>query len=52
LPNRIEESILEHRMMVKAIEKRDLEELEKLVFQHLRFSKNSYLTQLKGLAAM
>jgi DNA-binding FadR family transcriptional regulator len=39
-------------MMVKAIEKRDLEGLEKLVLQHLTFSKNSYLTQLKGLAAM
>jgi len=52
LPHRIEESILEHRMMVKAIEKRDLEGLEKLVLQHLTFSKNSYLTQLKGLAAM
>ena len=52
LPHRIEESILEHKMMIKAIEKRDLEELEKLVLQHLRFSKNSYLTQLKGLAAM
>jgi DNA-binding GntR family transcriptional regulator len=52
LPHRIEESILEHKMMIKAIEKRDLEELEKLVLQHLAFSKNSYLTQLKGLAAM
>ena len=52
LPHRIEESILEHRMMIKAIEKRDLEGLEKLVLQHLAFSKNSYLTQLKGLAAM
>ncbi len=52
LPRRIEESILEHRMMVKAIEKRNLEGLEKLVLQHLTFSKNSYLTQLKGLAAM
>ncbi len=52
LPHRIEESILEHKMMIKAIEKRDLEELEKLVLQHLRFSKNSYLTQLKGLAAI
>jgi DNA-binding GntR family transcriptional regulator len=52
LPHRIEESILEHRMMIKTIEKRDLEELEKLVLQHLAFSKNSYLTQLKGLPAM
>ena len=52
LPHRIEESLLEHKMMIKAIEKRDLEELEKLVLQHLRFSKNSYLTQLKGLAAI
>ena len=51
LPHRIEESILEHRMMIKTIEKRDLEGFEKLVLQHLTFSKNSYLTQLKGLAA-
>jgi DNA-binding GntR family transcriptional regulator len=50
LPNRIEESILEHKMMVKSIEKRDLKGLEKLVVQHLTFSKNSYLTQLKGMA--
>jgi DNA-binding GntR family transcriptional regulator len=49
LPHRIEESILEHRMMIKTIEKRDLEGLEKLVVQHLTFSKNSYLTQVKGL---
>ena len=49
LPHRIEESIREHRMMIKAIEKRDLEGLEKLVVQHLTFSKNSYLTQLKGM---
>jgi len=50
LPRRIEESILEHRMMIKTIEKRDLEGFEKLVVQHLTFSKNSYLTQVKGLA--
>jgi len=48
LPHRIEESIFEHRMMVKAIEKKDIKELEKLFLQHLNFSKNSYLTQLKG----
>jgi DNA-binding GntR family transcriptional regulator len=48
LPHRIEESILEHRMMVKAIEKRDVKGLERLFMQHLNFSKNSYLTQLKG----
>jgi DNA-binding GntR family transcriptional regulator len=52
LPHRIEESILEHRMIIKAIEKRDFEGLGKLVLQHLAFSKNSYLTQLKGLAVV
>jgi DNA-binding GntR family transcriptional regulator len=50
LPHRIEESILEHRMMIKMVENGNLEGFEKLVLQHLTFSKNSYLTQAKGLA--
>jgi DNA-binding GntR family transcriptional regulator len=49
LPHRIEESISEHSQMIRAIEKRDLKGLERLVVQHLTFSKNSYLTQLKGM---
>lgn len=48
LPHRIEQSILEHREMIKAIENRDLPQLEKLVLNHLTFSKNSYMSQLKG----
>jgi len=48
LPDRIEQSIVEHREMIKAIENRDLSQMEKLVVKHLTFSKNSYLSQLKG----
>src|SRR4030042_634572 len=47
LPHRIEQSIVEHREMVKAIENRDLSQLEKLIVKHLTFSKNSYMSQLK-----
>jgi DNA-binding GntR family transcriptional regulator len=47
-PERIEQSIAEHRQIVQAIEKRDCPRLEKLVVKHLTFSKNSYLAQLKG----
>ena len=47
-PERIEQSIVEHRQIVQAIEKRDCPRLEKLVVKHLTFSKNSYLAQLKG----
>jgi DNA-binding GntR family transcriptional regulator len=50
IPHRIEESILEHRMIIGAIERKDLKGLEKLIVQHLTFSKNSYLSQLKGMA--
>lgn len=50
LPDRIEESIAEHREMIKAIEERNLSRLEKLITRHLTFSKNSYMSQLKGVA--
>jgi len=49
LPHRIEESILEHREMIRAIENRDLSQFEKLIIKHLTFSKNSYMSQLKGM---
>jgi len=49
LPNRIEQSILEHKAMIAALERRDGEVFEKLVTDHLLFSKNSYLAQLKGI---
>ncbi|NWF92715.1 MAG: GntR family transcriptional regulator [Syntrophaceae bacterium] len=48
LPHRIEQSIMEHREMIKAIEDRNLSRLEKLIVKHLMFSKNSYMSQLKG----
>jgi DNA-binding GntR family transcriptional regulator len=50
LPHRIEESIVEHREMIKAIENRDLSQFEKLVVKHLTFSKDSYMSQLKGVS--
>jgi len=50
LPNRIEHSISEHRAMIAALERRDAEAFEKLVIEHLLFSKNSYMAQLKGIA--
>jgi DNA-binding GntR family transcriptional regulator len=50
LPNRVEQSILEHRAMIAALERRDADAFEKLVIEHLRFSKNSYMAQLKGIA--
>ena len=49
LPHRIEQSIVEHREMIKAIEDRNLSQLEKLIVKHLTFSKNSYMSQLKGM---
>jgi DNA-binding GntR family transcriptional regulator len=49
LPNRIEESRLEHKAMIAALEQRDAEAFEKLVTDHLLFSKDSYLTQLRGI---
>jgi len=48
LPHRIEQSIIEHREMIKAIESRDLSQFEKLIVKHLTFSKESYMSQLKG----
>jgi DNA-binding GntR family transcriptional regulator len=50
LPNRIEQSTLEHKAMIEALERRDGEAFEKLVTDHLLFSKNSYLAQLRGIA--
>ena len=50
LPNRIEQSILEHKAMIASLERRDAETFEKLVVDHLLFSKNSYMAQLKGIA--
>ena len=47
-PQRIEQSILEHRQMIRAIEERDRAGLERLIVKHLKFSKKSYLAQLKG----
>ena len=52
LPHRIEQSIIEHRDMIKAIEDRDLSQFEKLIVKHLTFSKNSYMSQLRAMAAM
>jgi DNA-binding GntR family transcriptional regulator len=49
LPHRIEQSILEHREMIRAIEDRNLSQFEKLIVRHLTFSKNSYLSQVRGL---
>lgn len=48
IPDRIEQSIKEHEEILRAIEKRDRHELEKLIVKHLTYSKNSYLAQLKG----
>jgi DNA-binding GntR family transcriptional regulator len=49
LPHRIEQSILEHREMIRAIEDKNLSQFERLILRHLTFSKNSYLSQVKGL---
>ncbi len=48
LSQRIEQTILEHRQMIRTIEERDRACLERLIAKHLKFSKNSYLAQLKG----
>ena len=48
LPQRIEQSILEHRELLQAIEKRDPIQLERVIAKHLTYSKNSYLSQLRG----
>lgn len=49
LPHRIEQSISEHREMVNALEGRNLKKFENLIVKHLTYSKNSYLSQLKGI---
>lgn len=48
LPNRIEQSMLEHRAMIAALERRDADAFEELVIGHLLFSRDSYLAQLRG----
>jgi len=48
IPHRIEQSISEHREMIKAIVDRNLSQFEKLIIKHLTFSKDSYMSQLKG----
>lgn len=48
LPHRIEQSIIEHRELIKTIENRDLSQFEKLIVKHLTISKESYMSQLKG----
>jgi DNA-binding GntR family transcriptional regulator len=50
LPNRIEQARLEHKAMMEALERRDGNAFEKLVTDHLLFSKNSYLAQLRGVS--
>jgi len=47
-PERIEQSIMEHRQIIAAIARKDRPELEKLIVKHLTYSKNSYLAQLRG----
>ena len=49
LPDRIEQSVKEHKEIITAVEKKNLARLEKLLVQHLIFSKESYLVQLKRL---
>jgi DNA-binding GntR family transcriptional regulator len=49
LPDRIEQSVKEHKEIITAVEKKNLDRLEKLFVQHLIFSKESYLVQLKRL---
>lgn len=48
LPRRIEQSIIEHREMIKAIEDQNLSQFEKLIVKHHTYSKESYMAQLKG----
>ena len=47
IPQRIGQSIREHREILQAIERRDRGQLEKKIMKHLTFSKDSYLCQLK-----
>jgi DNA-binding GntR family transcriptional regulator len=48
-PQRIEQSIREHREILRAIEERNQTRLEKLVVKHISFSRKSYQAQLKGM---
>lgn len=48
LPDRIEQTIQEHRQIIGAIEAENASQLEKLIVKHLTYSKKSYLAQLKG----
>jgi DNA-binding GntR family transcriptional regulator len=48
LPRRIEQSIEDHRKMMRAIEKRDRRQMDMLVVKHLTFSIESYLAKWKG----
>ena len=48
LPDRIEQTIQEHRQIIGAIEAKNLSRLENLFVKHLTYSKQSYLAQLKG----
>jgi DNA-binding GntR family transcriptional regulator len=50
LPHRIEQSIIEHRELIKAIESRNVSQFEKLIVKHLTISKESYMSQLKGVS--
>ena len=47
-PNRIEQSMREHGEMIEALKVRDADAFEKLVVDHLLFSKKSYLERLGG----
>jgi DNA-binding GntR family transcriptional regulator len=47
-PQRIEQSIREHREILRAVEERNRVRLEKLVVKHITFSRRSYQAQLKG----
>ena len=48
LSDRIEQSIIEHREVIKAIEDQNLSQFEKLIVKHHTYSKESYMAQLKG----
>jgi len=48
-PKRIEQSIREHREILRAIEEGNRVRLEKLVVKHITFSRRSYQAQLKGM---
>jgi len=50
LPHRIEESIVEHQEIIKAIQERNLSRLQKLIVEHLTISRDSYMSQLRGMA--